>query len=124
MNNGESSFRKHSFLFGWTCFEATNGRVMFSCRATSATSHVVLGQFKTCVILVGGYLLLDSDPGFVSLCGAVAALGGMSVYTSLNLKESNESSSKQLPMQNPIPRPKTSENVSEDSTVTNTTNDV
>ncbi|TYJ48907.1 hypothetical protein E1A91_A01G097000v1, partial [Gossypium mustelinum] len=66
--------------------------------ATSATSHVVLGQFKTCVIVVGGYLLFNSDPGFVSLCGAVAALGGTSVYTSLNLKETNhQSSSKQLP---------------------------
>ncbi|XVE80596.1 hypothetical protein DITRI_Ditri14bG0152200 [Diplodiscus trichospermus] len=89
--------------------------------ATSATSHVVLGQFKTCVILVGGYLLLDSDPGFVSLCGAVVALGGMSVYTSLNLKVSKESSSKQLPMQNPVPKQKTSENVSEESTETKTT---
>ncbi|XP_021287745.1 nucleotide-sugar uncharacterized transporter 2 isoform X3 [Herrania umbratica] len=90
--------------------------------ATSATSHVVLGQFKTCVILLGGYLLLNSDPGFVSLCGAVAALCGMSVYTSLNLKESNDSSSKQLPMQNPPPKAKISDNVSvsEDSTVTNT----
>ncbi|KAF5730454.1 hypothetical protein HS088_TW19G00043 [Tripterygium wilfordii] len=68
--------------------------------ATSAVSHVVLGQFKTCVILLGGYLIFDSDPGFVSLCGAVVALGGMSVYTSLNLKESVESSSKQLPKQN------------------------
>ncbi|KAG4213983.1 hypothetical protein ERO13_A01G093350v2, partial [Gossypium hirsutum] len=55
--------------------------------ATSATSRVV-----------GGYLLFNSDPGFVSLCGAVAALGGTSVYTSLNLKETNhQSSSKQLP---------------------------
>ncbi|KAI7979047.1 hypothetical protein LOK49_Contig535G00007, partial [Camellia lanceoleosa] len=58
--------------------------------ATSATSHVVLGQFKTCVILLGGYLLFNSDPGFVSICGAVTALGGMSVYTSLNLKQSQE----------------------------------
>lgn len=90
--------------------------------ATSATSHVVLGQFKTCVILLGGYLLLNSDPGLVSLCGAVSALCGMSVYTSLNLKESNDSSSKQLPMQNPPPRANISDNVnvSEDSTVTNT----
>ncbi|XP_074303405.1 nucleotide-sugar uncharacterized transporter 2 [Silene latifolia] len=59
--------------------------------ATSATSHVVLGQFKTCVIMLGGYLLFNSDPGPMSLCGAVAALGGMSVYTSLSLSESTES---------------------------------
>ncbi|KAI4321729.1 hypothetical protein MLD38_035077 [Melastoma candidum] len=55
--------------------------------ATSATSHVVLGQFKTCVILLGGYVLFGSDPGPVSICGALVALGGMSVYTSLNFKK-------------------------------------
>ncbi|KAK4575661.1 hypothetical protein RGQ29_026575 [Quercus rubra] len=65
--------------------------------ATSATSHVVLGQFKTCVILLGGYFIFNSDPGFVSICGAITALTGMSVYTTLNLQESSESSSKQLP---------------------------
>ncbi|KAB2044520.1 hypothetical protein ES319_D01G096500v1 [Gossypium barbadense] len=91
--------------------------------ATSATSHVVLGQFKTCVIVVGGYLLFNSDPGFVSRCGAVAALGGTSVYTSLSLKETNhQSSSKQLPTQIPLPKSKTSENGSEGSTVTSTSN--
>ncbi|KAK9941172.1 hypothetical protein M0R45_017792 [Rubus argutus] len=63
--------------------------------ATSATSHVVLGQFKTCVILLGGYFLFKSDPGFVSFCGAVTALCGMSVYTSLNLKKSQDNVSKQ-----------------------------
>ncbi|XAR67346.1 hypothetical protein NMG60_11002063 [Bertholletia excelsa] len=63
--------------------------------ATSATSHVVLGQFKTCVILLCGYLLLDSDPGFVSICGALIALSGMSVYTSLNMKGSKEAHSDQ-----------------------------
>ncbi|CAL5341560.1 unnamed protein product [Camellia sinensis] len=68
--------------------------------ATSATSHVVLGQFKTCVILLGGYLLFNSDPGFVSICGAVTALGGMSVYTSFNLKQSQEAIANQLPNQN------------------------
>ncbi|KAH0854192.1 hypothetical protein HID58_090129 [Brassica napus] len=71
-------------------------------RATSATSHVVLGQFKTCVILLGGYVIFGSDPGFVSICGAVAALAGMSVYTWLNLpgKSVDYSSSKLLPKQN------------------------
>ncbi|KAL4333606.1 hypothetical protein GQ457_07G012640 [Hibiscus cannabinus] len=89
--------------------------------ATSATSHVVLGQFKSCVILVGGYLLLDSDPGVVSLSGAVVALAGMSVYTSLNLKESKDGSTKQqIPMQNPVSKAKSSENGSECSTVKNT----
>ncbi|GMI63819.1 hypothetical protein like AT5G55950 [Hibiscus trionum] len=92
--------------------------------ATSATSHVVLGQFKTCVILLGGYLLLDSDPGLVSLSGTIVALVGMSVYTSLNLKESKEGSTKQIPMQNHVSKAKGSENGSEGSTVINTTNEV
>ncbi|XP_078431994.1 nucleotide/sugar transporter family protein [Wolffia australiana] len=58
--------------------------------ATSATSHVVLGQFKTCVIMLGGYLLLDSDPGMTSLFGVTIALCGMSLYTSLSLKLAKE----------------------------------
>jgi len=66
-----------------------------------------LGQFKTCVILLGGYLLFNSDPGPMSLCGAVAALGGMSVYTSLSIKDATESPAKQNPSQNQPPKPKT-----------------
>ncbi|CAN6164224.1 unnamed protein product [Urochloa humidicola] len=56
--------------------------------ATSALAHVVLGQFKTIVIMLSGYLVFNSDPGFTSLCGAVIALVGMSVYTYLGMKES------------------------------------
>uniref|UniRef100_A0A7N1A989 Sugar phosphate transporter domain-containing protein n=1 Tax=Kalanchoe fedtschenkoi TaxID=63787 RepID=A0A7N1A989_KALFE len=52
--------------------------------ATSAITHVVLGQFKTCVILLGGFFLFGSNPGVVSICGAITALAGMSVYTYLN----------------------------------------
>eukprot|EP01018_Ginkgo_biloba_P007843 Gb_13207 [translate_table: standard] len=58
--------------------------------ATSATTHVVLGQFKTCVILIGGYLVFQSNPGPKSLCGATMALSGMAFYTYLNLHEANE----------------------------------
>ncbi|XP_060209072.1 nucleotide-sugar uncharacterized transporter 2 isoform X2 [Lycium barbarum] len=72
--------------------------------ATSATSHVVLGQFKTCVILLGGYFLFGSDPGWTSICGAVTALGGMTVYTSLSIKESKEKASDQLPKHNVPPQ--------------------
>ncbi|XP_062228696.1 nucleotide-sugar uncharacterized transporter 2-like [Phragmites australis] len=56
--------------------------------ATSALAHVVLGQFKTIVIMLSGYLVFKSDPGVTSLCGAFIALGGMSVYTYLGMKES------------------------------------
>ncbi|GAB2224903.1 hypothetical protein Droror1_Dr00005682 [Drosera rotundifolia] len=62
--------------------------------ATSAVTHVVLGQFKTCVILLGGYFLFGSNPGRVSICGAVTALGGMSVYTYLNLVVSNQNTTR------------------------------
>lgn len=66
--------------------------------ATSATSHVVLGQFKTCVILLGGFLLFQANPGPKSLCGAMMALSGMAMYTFLNLgQEGNEASTKQNP---------------------------
>lgn len=53
--------------------------------ATSATTHVVLGQFKTCAILLGGFILFGSNPGTTSICGALTALVGMSFYTYRNL---------------------------------------
>ncbi|KAK7329722.1 hypothetical protein VNO77_23898 [Canavalia gladiata] len=55
--------------------------------ATSAVSHVVLGQFKTCIILLGNYYIFGSNPGIISICGAFTAIAGMSVYTFLNLKQ-------------------------------------
>ncbi|KAI4335334.1 hypothetical protein L6164_013988 [Bauhinia variegata] len=64
--------------------------------ATSAISHVVLGQFKTCVLLLGNYYLFDSNPGKTSICGAFTAIAGMTVYTYLNLKQqSNKLSPRQ-----------------------------
>lgn len=62
--------------------------------ATSATTHVVLGQFKTCVILLGGFIIFGSNPGSTSICGAITALIGMSVYTYLNLHGSQQQQSK------------------------------
>lgn len=99
-------------------------------RATSATSHVILGQFKTCVILLGGYMLFESDPGFVSICGAVVALVGMSAYTSFSLRESSEkkTSPDLLPMQIPpviiaSPKPKSNDE-DEDQVMTIETSNV
>ncbi|KAM0903054.1 hypothetical protein ACQ4PT_018866 [Festuca glaucescens] len=66
--------------------------------ATSALSHVVLGQFKTIVIILSGFLVFNSDPGVTSLYGAVIALGGMSIYTYLGLKEST-AGAKRIPSQ-------------------------
>ncbi|KAL2232850.1 uncharacterized membrane protein At1g06890-like [Sesamum indicum] len=70
--------------------------------ATSATTHVVLGQFKTCVILLGGFLLFGSNPGLTSILGAATALIGMSFYTYLNL-QSRQQSAKVSPRQSALP---------------------
>ncbi|KAK9097442.1 hypothetical protein Sjap_022939 [Stephania japonica] len=70
--------------------------------ATSATTHVVLGQFKTCVILLGGFILFGSNPGSTSLCGAIIALAGMSVYTYLNLANPKHLSNKSSPIKAPF----------------------
>jgi hypothetical protein len=93
--------------------------------ATSATTHVVLGQFKTCVILLGGYLLFDSDPGIISIGGAVVALTGMSVYTTFNLQESQENASKQLPKHSlPPSKPKPDSEDNKDLSVNITNNNI
>ncbi|KAK4415333.1 Nucleotide-sugar uncharacterized transporter 2 [Sesamum alatum] len=70
--------------------------------ATSATTHVVLGQFKTCVILLGGFLLFGSNPGLTSILGAATALIGMSFYTCLNL-QSRQQSAKVSSRQSALP---------------------
>ncbi|KAL5549511.1 hypothetical protein UlMin_004742 [Ulmus minor] len=72
--------------------------------ATSAVSHVVLGQFKTCVVLLGNYYLFGANPGTTSICGASAAILGMSLYTYLNLKQG----SKALPRPVSLPKSKLS----------------
>ncbi|XP_050215939.1 nucleotide-sugar uncharacterized transporter 2 isoform X2 [Mercurialis annua] len=95
--------------------------------ATSATSHVVLGQFKTCVILLGGYLIFDSETSYISIGGAMTALGGMSAYTTLNLKGSSEKvvSNQILKPALPLSKPKTeSEPAAEESILINGANTV
>ena len=61
------------------------------------------------MILLGGFILFKSDPGVVSIGGAVVALSGMSVYTSLNLQGSQENMQQILPS----PKPKS---IPDDST--------
>ncbi|XP_044470894.1 nucleotide-sugar uncharacterized transporter 1 isoform X2 [Mangifera indica] len=65
--------------------------------ATSAISHVVLGQFKTCVILLGNYYLFGSNPGTTSIYGAFVAIAGMTFYTYLNLYNKKPQSGKPSP---------------------------
>lgn len=67
------------------------------------------------MILLGGYLLFESDPGVVSIGGAVVALSGMSVYTSLNLQESQENTK---PKSTSEDTTSTASNVNSDTTTT------
>ncbi|KAJ8750968.1 hypothetical protein K2173_016149 [Erythroxylum novogranatense] len=72
--------------------------------ATSAVSHVVLGQFKTCIVLLGSYYLFSSNPGATSICGAFTAILGMSAYTYLNLRTSKVQSGKSSPREPSSPK--------------------
>ncbi|KAJ1439844.1 putative membrane protein [Sesbania bispinosa] len=91
------------FLLQWSGFSTRYLRLLVFynvsnplANATSAISHVVLGQFKTCVLLLGNYYLFGSNPGKISICGAFTAIAGMSVYTYLNLRQqSNKISPRQ-----------------------------
>jgi hypothetical protein len=74
---------------------------------------------------LGGYLLFNSDPGIVSIGGAVVALTGMSVYTTLNLQESQENAGKQLPKHSlPPPKPKPDSEDNKDLSVNITNNNI
>ncbi|EOY32102.1 Nucleotide/sugar transporter family protein isoform 2 [Theobroma cacao] len=75
--------------------------------ATSAISHVVLGQFKTCVLFLGSYYLFGSNPGTTSICGAFVAIGGMSFFTYLNLHAKQQPSP--LKVSSSLPKSKLSE---------------
>ena len=66
-------------------------------RATSAISHVVLGQFKTCVVLLGNFCIFGSNPGATSICGAFMAIAGMSGYTYLNIHNPKPQTGKSSP---------------------------
>ncbi|CAN1222724.1 Nucleotide-sugar uncharacterized transporter 2 [Linum grandiflorum] len=68
--------------------------------ATSAISHVVLGQFKTCIVLLGNYYIFGSNPGVTSIFGAVIAISGMSAFTYLNLLQNAKSQT--APQKSPV----------------------
>lgn len=76
---------------------------------------------------MGGYLLFDSDPGIISIGGAVIALTGMSVYTTFNLHESQENATKQLPKHSvsaPKQKPDNEDNKDKDMSVNITNNNI
>ena len=47
---------------------------------TSPLAHILLGQLKTILILLGGYLFFDKEPTGRSLFGAVLALSSITLY--------------------------------------------
>ncbi|KAG6771450.1 hypothetical protein POTOM_022812 [Populus tomentosa] len=71
--------------------------VKYTLRATSAISHVVLGQFKTCVVLLGNFCIFGSNPGMTSISGAFMAIAGMSGYTYLNIHNPKPQTGKSSP---------------------------
>ncbi|CAI0399278.1 unnamed protein product [Linum tenue] len=62
--------------------------------ATSPVPHVVLSQFKACIVLLGNYYVFGSNPRVISIFGALIAIGGISGFTHLNQTVSQKSQSK------------------------------
>ena len=73
------------------CGFLLNVSSLFALGATSAVSVVLLGQCKTCSILLGGYLFFDARPRVQTLAGAALALTSVAAYTCLSLGEQAQS---------------------------------
>ena len=52
-----------------------------------AIAHVLLGQLKTCVILLFAYLVFGTQYSWGQLVGAAVAIGAIVYYTHLTMKE-------------------------------------
>jgi hypothetical protein len=50
-------------------------------------THILLGQAKSCIIVITGFLLLGNFPGWLSLSSAVIAIISVTLYTFVNVKE-------------------------------------
>ena len=59
----------------------------------SALAHVLLGQLKTCLVLLMGVMLFDQRPKMVGIAGATGAVVSITIYTLLKLEESKGVSS-------------------------------
>jgi solute carrier family 35 protein E3 len=69
------------FLINWTSFLVMG--------ETSALTHVLLGQLKTCVVIWCGFLFFAQVPSARSLLGAAIVVVSVVVYTKFNLNEQN-----------------------------------
>ncbi|CAK9039749.1 Nucleotide-sugar uncharacterized transporter 2, partial [Durusdinium trenchii] len=57
---------------------------------TSPLAHILLGQLKTILILLGGFLFFDKEPTLRTLMGAVMALTGITMYAWSKLPKEDE----------------------------------
>jgi solute carrier family 35 protein E3 len=73
------------------CGFLLNVSSLFALGATSAVSVVLLGQCKTCSILLGGYLFFDARPRVQTLAGAALALTSVAAFTCISLAEQAQS---------------------------------
>jgi hypothetical protein len=85
-----------AFLVNWSGFA-----VLGSC---SPLTHIILGQAKSSIVMVVGFLLLGYNPGMDSLLGAIIAILAMIAYTYVNLQEAEaaKSSLKTSPSLKPV----------------------
>eukprot|EP00540_Astrosyne_radiata_P019543 CAMPEP_0116844174 /NCGR_PEP_ID=MMETSP0418-20121206/12518_1 /TAXON_ID=1158023 /ORGANISM="Astrosyne radiata, Strain 13vi08-1A" /LENGTH=164 /DNA_ID=CAMNT_0004475051 /DNA_START=182 /DNA_END=676 /DNA_ORIENTATION=+ len=79
-----------------------------------ALAHVLLGQFKTAVIMLGGYILFQSRMSPMQLLGALLAVLAIVAYTHVTVQEKSKSSSNVTKEEPPPPPP------SVETTTTNT----
>ena len=70
-----------AFLVNWSGF-----LVLGAC---SPLTHILLGQAKSSIVMLCGFLLLGYNPGADSLLGAAIAIAAMVAYTYVNLQESS-----------------------------------
>ena len=62
---------------------------------TSAVTYQVVGHAKTCLVLIGGYVLVRSTPKspeelLKNILGVIVAMVGVLLYSWFNLQESSE----------------------------------
>uniref|UniRef100_A0A7S2HSY6 Sugar phosphate transporter domain-containing protein n=1 Tax=Octactis speculum TaxID=3111310 RepID=A0A7S2HSY6_9STRA len=68
-----------AFLTSWS------GYVVIS--SLSPLTHQILGQAKTCIILLVGHAIFHSELSSVQLSGALVAMGAMVAYTHFSLQD-------------------------------------
>jgi hypothetical protein len=82
------------FLSGALAF-LINWSVMMVLGMTSALTHILLGQLKTCTIILLGSLLFHTQPTLKSLVGSAVVVVAVTAYTYVNVQEQQRASQSQ-----------------------------